>query len=268
MRELAILLLGCVIWPASAWAYRPFDSTDPAVADAGEFEIELSPVSFRHDDDGPTWISPSARLNYGFAENWEVVLEGQGEHPKYGRSTLVENALSLKTVLQEGSLQDKSGLSIATEGSVLLPGINGESGAGVSFTGIVGQRWDWGSVYVNLGGLRSREGHGELFFGTILEGPAAWPVRPAAEFVYEREFGETIVFGWAYLANQRHVAFDLVFRQARVNSRPETEIRAGLTFAFADSDGRVRAHASLVACRPPCGQFGVNLAELPARAVR
>lgn len=230
-----MVLLGCMLWPAGAWAYRPFDSTDPAVADAGEFEIELSPVSFRHDDGGPAWISPSARLNYGFAKDWEVVLEGQAEHPKYGRSALVDNALSLKTVMQEGSLQDKSGLSIAAEGTVLLPGINDESGAGVGLTGIVGQRWNWGSVYVNLGGSRTREGHGEIFFGTILEGPADWPVRPALELVYEREFSSmesvSLLAGLIWQASET-LAFDLGVRQARINSRPETEVRAGLTFAF------------------------------------
>jgi hypothetical protein len=239
VRRFSILLLGCVFWPVSAWAYRPFDSTDPAVADAGAFEIELSPVSFRHDDEGPTWISPSARLNYGFAEDWEVVLEGQAEHPKYGRSTLVDNALSLKTVLQEGSLQDKSGLSIATEGSVLLPGLNNEAGAGVGLTGIIGQRWNWGSVHVNLGASRSREGNGELFFGTILEGPADWPVRPAIEFVYDREFRTmekvSLLAGLIWQASEK-LAFDVGVRQARINSRPETEIRAGLTFAFSALD--------------------------------
>jgi hypothetical protein len=235
MRKLAILLLGCVIWPVSAWAYRPFDSTDPAIADAGEFEVELSPVSFHHDDDGPTWISPSARLNYSFAKDWEVVLEGQAEHPRQGRSALVDNALSLKTMLKEGSLQDKSGLSIAAEGSILLPNINAESGAGAGLTGIVGQRWSWGSVHINLGASRSREGHGEIFFGTILEGSADWPVRPVAEFVYEREFGsheEVALLGGLIWQASDTLAFDLALRQARVNSRPETEVRAGLTFAF------------------------------------
>jgi len=239
MRKLAMLLLGCIIWPVGAWAYRPFDSTDPAVADPGEFEIELSPASFRHDG-GPTWVSPSARLNYGFAKNWEVVLEGQAEHPKYGRTTLVDNALSLKTVLQEGSLQDKSGLSIATEGTVLLPGINDESGAGVGLTGIVGQRWNWGSVYVNLGGSRTRDGLGEIFFGTILEGPADWPVRPALEFVYEREFASaeslSLLAGLIWQVGET-LAFDLGVRRARINSRPETEVRAGLTFAFSTLAG-------------------------------
>jgi hypothetical protein len=235
MRGLALLALACMAWPTGAFAYRPFDSTDPAVADPGEFEAEISPVSFRHDDSGPTWISPSARLNYGFAKDWEVVLEGQGEHPKQGRSTLVDNALSLKSVLQEGSLQDKSGLSLAAEASVLLPGINDEAGAGVGVTGIAGQVWQWGSLHVNLGASRSREGRAEIFFGTILEGPHDWPVRPAAEFVYDHEFGNmeriSLLAGLIWQASDK-LAFDLGVRQARINSRPETELRAGLTFSF------------------------------------
>jgi len=185
------------------------------------------------------YISPAARLNYGFAKDWEIVLEGQAEHPEHGRSTLVENALSLKTVLREGSLQDKTGLSIGAEGSVLLPGINDQSGAGAGLTGIVGQRWEWGSVHVNLGASRSREGRGEIFFGTILEGPHDWPVRPAVEFVYDHEFGAmekvSLLAGLIWQASDK-LAFDLGVRQARINSRPETEVRAGLTFAFSVVD--------------------------------
>ena len=239
MRIVAVVLAGCLTWPSGALAYRPFDSTDAAVADLNDVEIELSPISFRHGDGGPTWISPATRLNYGFAQDWEIVLEGQAEHPEHGSSTLVENALSLKTVLQEGSIQDKSGLSLGAEGTILLPGINDQSGAGAELTGIAGQRWDWGSVNINLGGSRSREGHGELFFGTILEGPHDWPVRPAAEFVYDREFGSmerlSLLAGLIWQASDK-LAFDMGVRQSRINSRPETEVRAGLTFAFATLD--------------------------------
>ena len=239
MRKLVLLLLGCIACPTGALAYRPFDSTDAAVADLGDFETELSPLSFRHDDSGPAWISPAARLNYGFVQDWEVVLEGQAEHPRHDRSTLVDNALSLKGVLQEGSLQDKTGLSFATEASVLLPGINDQSGAGFGVTGIAGQRWEWGSLHVNLGVSRSREGNGEIFFGTILEGPRDWTVRPAVEFVYDREFGSmeklSLLAGLIWQASEK-LAFDLGVRQARINSRPDTEIRAGLTFAFSVVD--------------------------------
>jgi hypothetical protein len=236
VRKFAILLLGVTALPSGAFAYRPFDSTDAAIADKGEVEIEASPVSFRHDDSGPIWIAPAGRFNYGFAESWEVVLEGQLEHSKAGPAALVDNTLSLKTVLREGSFQDKAGPSLAAEGSVLLPGIRDEPGAGVGVTGIASQRWEWGSMHVNLGASRSREGHGEIFFGTILEGPADWTVRPACEFVYEREFGSheevALLAGLIWQVSEK-LAFDVAVRQARINDRPETEVRAGLTFAFA-----------------------------------
>lgn len=239
MRKFALVLLGFVAWPYGAFAYRPFDSTDASVADKGEIEIEASPVSFRHDDSGPVWIGPAAKLNYGFSKDWEVVLEGQLEHPRSGPSALVDNELSLKTVLREGSLQDKTGLSIGAEGTILLPGVSDEPGAGVGLTGLVSQRWNWGTLHVNLGASRSREGNGEIFFGTILEGPADWVVRPAAEFVYEREFGSheevSLLAGLIWQVSDK-LAFDVGVRQARINSRPETELRAGLTFAFAALD--------------------------------
>ena len=56
-----LLMAGLLVWPLNAFAYRPFDSTDAAVADQGMFEVELSPLSYRHDDDGTAWIAPSAR---------------------------------------------------------------------------------------------------------------------------------------------------------------------------------------------------------------
>jgi hypothetical protein len=218
-----------------ALAYRPFDSTDPAVADLGKFEVELSPVSFRHDDSGQTWIAPQLRLNYGFAENWEIVLEGQQEHPQSGMSALIENALSVKTILREGSLQEKSGVSLATEAGLLLPGVNQESGVGASLTGIAGERWSWGAVHVNIGASLSREKRAELSVGTIIEGPMAWKVRPVAELVYDREFGlkeEIAILAGLIWQVRDNLSFDFAVRQAAVNTVAETEIRAGLTFAF------------------------------------
>src|ERR1051326_5182612 len=104
MKTLGVGLgLLALAWPVSVLAYRPFDSTDAAVADKGAFEVELSPLSYRHDDDGTAWISPSARLNYGFAEDWEVVLEGQAEHFSHMRSQVAKAQFDVKGVLQEGS---------------------------------------------------------------------------------------------------------------------------------------------------------------------
>jgi hypothetical protein len=49
----------------------------------------------------------------------------------------VGNIASLKTVLREGSLQEKPGPSIATEFDVLLPGVRDEPGTGVGLIGVV-----------------------------------------------------------------------------------------------------------------------------------
>ena len=80
-------------------------------------------MSYRHDDSGRAWIAPQLRLNYGFAKDWEVVLEGSGEHERGFESRLVENALSLKYIIKEATLQDMPGPSVATEFGVLLPGV-------------------------------------------------------------------------------------------------------------------------------------------------
>lgn len=224
-----------MVLSTNAFAYRPFDSTDPAVAKLGDFEIEASPLSYRNGDMERTWIVPQLRLNYGFAKDWEVVLEGQGEQTKGTRGRLVENALSLKTIIKEGSLQDKEGASVAVETGLLLPGINDENGLGASITGIVGEKFSWGAVHVNLAAELTRDQRSEIFFGTILEGPDRWAVRPVAEFVFVREAGgheETALLGGAIWEVKDGLAFDVAVRHAENDGRPETEIRAGVTFAF------------------------------------
>jgi len=232
-RLAALLLAGAVAWPLAAHAYRPFDSTDAAVADKGAFEVELSPLSYRHDDDGTAWIAPSARLNYGFAEDWEAVLEGQAEHFSDLPSRLTEAAVSVKGVLQAGSLQEKDGWSLAAEASVLLPGIHADDGAGFELTGIASRRWEWGTIHINIAAELTRDGHLGTFAGLIVEGPDAWTVRPVAEVNYQREFSaheETSILLGAIWKAQDKLAFDIGLRHAWVNSRPDEQVRAGLTF--------------------------------------
>lgn len=234
-RGLAVLLLGAAMWPVPVLAYRPFDSTDAAVADKGAFEVELSPLRYRHDDDGIAWITPSARLNYGFAEDWEAVLEGQAEHFARARSRLREAQFDIKGVLREGSLQEKEGWSLATEASILLPGINAEDGAGFELTGIASNRWDWGTIHINIAAELTRDQRLGTFIGGIIEGPDDWPVRPVAEVNYQRSFRteeETSALLGAIWKVKDHLAFDLGFRHAWVNRRPDEQVRAGLTFSL------------------------------------
>jgi hypothetical protein len=72
--------------PASA--YRPFDGTDAAVADVGEVEIEFQPIGAMHARSTTKLISDSV-LNFGFAERWELVLQGTAQVPIEGGVLIV-----------------------------------------------------------------------------------------------------------------------------------------------------------------------------------
>ncbi len=225
-----------LLWPTTALAYRPFDSTDADVGELGEIKLEFSPLSYRRGSEGNFLISPAAVLNYGFAPNWEVIVEGQGEHPRsHGRSTIVGNALLFKHLLRAGSLQGNTGLSVATEFGLELPGINAESGAGALLAGIVSQSGQWGAWHLTTEAVHTRDNTTEFAFGTILEGPDSWKVRPVAEISYAHEIGEgeeaAFLAGaiWKYNDN---LVFDVGVRRTLLGEDRNTELRLGLSFAF------------------------------------
>jgi hypothetical protein len=233
MGRLAALALGLALWSSAALAYRPFDSTDAAVADKGKWEIELGPVNWRHNDDGTQWVVPAVILNYGFADDWEAVLEGRNNIFARGGAEVSDAAASLKTVIREGSLQKKEGASIGSEFSVLLPGIGTEDGAGLEWTLLASDQKDWGTWHVNIGPQLTRDGKGGMVMGGILEGPHDWTVRPVAELRYEKAFGGAELF--AQLVGlifpvREGLALDIGYRHAREGGRPDEQIRAGVTF--------------------------------------
>src|ERR1700740_3291054 len=124
-------------WPGPAVAYRPFDGTDAAVADLGEVEIELQPAGAI--GAGATKPLSEAVFNYGFADRWELVLQGTAQVlPEAAGPLSVSNGAFLKYVLVPGVLQGKQGPSVATEFGPLLPPAGG-SGVGFRLTGIVSQ---------------------------------------------------------------------------------------------------------------------------------
>ncbi|WP_249136586.1 hypothetical protein [Bradyrhizobium canariense] len=232
-----MVALGLVAWSPPASAYRPFDGTDAAVAKKGEMEIELQPAGRLRDESGASLIAPAWVINYGLSEDWEAVFEGQGQTPPSppGPTSLTAAGAFLKHVVVPGSLQDKTGPSIATEFGVLLPDSTGDSGVGLSLAGIVSQRWDWGTIHLNAETALTRDHHGDLFLGAIIEGPATWTLRPVAEIFYEHEFGKEETFsglvGLIYRVRD-DLSFDVAVRHALTGRQPVNEIRAGLTFGF------------------------------------
>jgi hypothetical protein len=233
----SVIALYLTSWSGPAWAYRPFDGTDAAVAAPGEVEIELQPAGRLREDGGTTLVAPATVFNYGLSEGWEAVLEGNGRTPlsPSGPTSLTAAGAFLKHVLQPGSLQDKTGPSVATEFGVLLPDSTGNSGVGASLAGIVSQRWDWGTIHLNAATALTREHHADVFLGGIIEGPSKWSIRPVAEFFYENEFGkaETIsgLIGLIWQVRD-NLSFDVGLRHALTNGHPVNEVRAGLTFGF------------------------------------
>jgi hypothetical protein len=226
-----------MVWSVSAFAYRPFNGTDAAVAAPGELEIEFQPAGVLREPSQKTLIAPAAVLNFGLSKDWEAILEGQFETPlsPSGPSNLSEAGVFLKHVLRPGSLQDKSGPSIATEFGVLLPDTISNSRFGASVAGIVSQRWDWGAIHLNVAAALTREQHGDIFTGIIMEGPSKWTVRPVAEVFYEEEFGQSHTISGlvgAIWQVRENLSFDVGLRHAFTNGHSINEVRVGLTYGF------------------------------------
>src|SRR6516164_4622692 len=107
-RSLVALVAGTAVVAGStaAFAYRPFDGTDAAVADVHEVEIELQPAGTLRQDSQTTLIAPHVVYNYGFEKNWELVVEGLGQFPLTNSDdnpSLADVGVFLKHVLREGS---------------------------------------------------------------------------------------------------------------------------------------------------------------------
>jgi hypothetical protein len=207
------------------------------VADLGELETEFQPAGALWEGSQTTLIAPDLVFNFGFQENWEATLEGRLETPVSPAEPprITDVALLLKGVLRPGSLQDKQGPSIATEFGLLLPDGSGESGVGASLAGIASERWDWGTIHLNIKAEVTPEQHADLFVSTIIEGPFKWKVRPVAEVFYEDNFGEAQTFSGlagAICQVRDNLSFDAAFRRAFTDGRPVSEIRAGVTFGF------------------------------------
>jgi hypothetical protein len=233
-----MLLAVAAGWPLAASAYRPFNSTDAAVAERGE--IELGPLGYLVEGSDRALVAPSLVLNWGFATRWEAVLEARhfvqlGSAVQEPRIRVEDVAVSLKTVLRRGSLQDRSGPSIATELSALLPTVNGGGGAGAECSLIVSQRWPDLTVHWNGAVAWTRAHTPGVFGGIILEGHDAWTVRPVAEVFAERErdFPTTVsgLLGTVWRASDR-LSLDAAVRLARAAGTSTAELRLGLTWAF------------------------------------
>jgi hypothetical protein len=183
---LPFFIISFMLGISDAFAYRPFVSTDAAVADKNEWEIELGLFSMSRDKGQNEIFIPSLRINYGISKNWEIVGEFDLQVYKEGEdrdSELTEPALFLKGVLREGILQDQEGTSFVVELGVLLPStVEGKRKAGVEGIVVFSGKISDIVYHLNLGGELDREEfapHG--IWGIILEYPFEGRFRLVAE---------------------------------------------------------------------------------------
>jgi hypothetical protein len=121
-RSLAAWLSILLLWaPIPSWAYRPFISTDAALVDSKEIEIELGYSTLQREQGETSFIIPRVVINYGMFKNWEAVAELAVQRSPDAELNLIDAGVFVKGVLREGMLQDKEGVSVAVEGGPLLP---------------------------------------------------------------------------------------------------------------------------------------------------
>src|SRR5436190_3950437 len=225
--------------PLTVLAYRPFESTDAAVADKGGSEVELGLVDFA-DHRGHTFLaSPDLRYNFGFATNWEMALEGAlqvFDSSSRHDFQLLDPQLSVKAVLIKGPLQEaRSPISLAIEVSALLPETMPDSGFGLESVLIASFRTGKFTWHVNGGGGWQR-GSSDSFglWGIIVERPISKSLRLAAEL--NGEFGHGLSAEHSVLAGAlwdfHKITFDAGVRFGLTKSAPDIAFTTGLTLRF------------------------------------
>ena len=232
----AVFCVYAVLGSFPAKAYRPFDGTDASVAELGQFEVELQPFGALQEGSTRTFVAPASVFNFGFAKDWEAVLQGQLESQisPTSQESLTGNGVFLKHVLRSGVLQDQAGPSIATEFGLLLPSIGAPSAVKPSWDWILSQRFEWGTVHLNFTTNYTSDPRTDLFFDAIVEGPSSWTLRPVAEIYSDSVIGGAQTYSGlvgAIWQVRDELALDLALRHAITGGRQVNELRAGATIA-------------------------------------
>jgi len=235
---LATYLLLVLLLPPSCWAYRPFIATDAAVADPQEVEIELGYFTVEHAQGETAFTIPRVVFNYGVLKNWEAVAEFAVLRGPGDDLNLIDPALSVKGVLREGVLQDKSGVSVATEVGLLLPSTERDQRHfGFEATGIASAKLGPFTFHVNAGlGVSRSTGEVTGIWGVIGELPIWNGLRLVGEVDGEKPRRESqsdsALIGMIWRPwPSKNIDFDAGVRRTFTGA-PAWQVTMGVTFAF------------------------------------
>lgn len=234
-------LLSGLLLARRADAYRPFDGTDADVAELGTFELELGPTHYYRQGSQNYLLVPATVLNFGVLEGTEIVIDAQDRLAigKLGagvpRFAFADDDVLVKHTFRDGILQGKTGVSIAAEGGLLTPEVNGTDSIGASIDVITSYRWSFGTIHWNEWFELTREHYANLYTGVILEGPFDWRVRPVAELYYDKDWlegsTESALVGAIWTLKDSFM-LDAAVRGARVADQDALEVRLGFTWTL------------------------------------
>ena len=247
MRGSIIVAIIVASTPSRALAYRPFVSTDAAVVDRHEVEIEFGYAGFRRGDGRTTLVAPTVIANIGLGCGLEAVAEfklvndlsrrEEREHTRFE-----DSALSLKWIAREGVLQDHgSAPSLAVELSALIPTIRGEDRPGGELIGIASGRALGWTYHLNGGELVEPGGDEPgILWGVIVERPLLDAVRAVAEANGKTVRGSMAdnsallgaVWDVAAPSPLHELSFDIGVRHGISRTADEWGGTAGFTVAF------------------------------------
>jgi len=232
MVGIALVMLGAN--PVSA--YRPFVSTDASVADLKEVEVELGAFTLDRTGRENTFTTPGVVVNYGVLERWELV--GQFGVQEGSGTEITDPGVFLKSVLKEGVLQGKAGVSLAVEAGPLLPStVKGEGGVGFEGTGILSARLAPVTLHVNVGGGVDRsDARPFVTWGLIGELPVTSKFRFVSEVNGESTKGQrpnnSVLVGFIWQPGSANISLDAAVRRGISSGAPDWEVTAGVTFGF------------------------------------
>jgi hypothetical protein len=231
----AALLIEC----GAAYGYRPFISTDAAVADPHQVEVEMGYFGFSRTSRANTYGVPQLVLNYGVHDRMEAVAElNQLDIPDRGSPEVMAPALDLKWVAREGFLQDKPGDSVAFETTLLLPStLPGQKNVGFQETGIWSHRLLGLLFHFNLGGgVTNDDAAGFLFWGTIAEKPITRTLRAVGEITGESPADgppdNSGLVGLIWDTPKPNLALDVGVRRGLSQSSADWQLTAGFSYGF------------------------------------
>ena len=235
---LAAFVSTLLLMPWTAWAYRPFISTDAAVADQRDLEIELGYFTLEQSKGENTFRIPSLVLNYGAWKNTEIVGEFRIERNPRGDIDVVDPGLFLKAVLKEGLLQEKPGVSFAIEAGPLLPStVADERGVGFEAVGILSGRVAPLTLHLNGGGGLDRAAAQPFgVWGLMSELPILPRFRLVSEIAGESVTGQrpnnSALVGVIWQPSPSNVFFDAGVRRGLTRGAPDWLFTVGVTFGF------------------------------------